>query len=808
MGRPFPLTSRRQPITRQASARLLVSLLLFVIALSFTAALLYNTALNKAAKESADDLMAFYQFRLTQLERDWELQTRDFKTRIEFTRYLENPRTGQINLRAFFTIQGGERRFQQLLLLGKNDQLRFALSKEGQFSNLLKKNESSGWYRDAGNGRLYRVFQESIWLGKDGAGRMLTFFPLDNALLYQLASPGVTLSARYRNEQVSSSLGSTGLESGTVKPDVVERRELHWTGELNDPLTLVIEAPVKAIFSTLELSLGAGLIPIIDALILWFVLGTWLMLQARRIKALGGAVEQFSRHQEVTASLQENIRLARQGELDEINDVAVALELMAQQAVAQRLQHVREEAQIRLWSSVFESSAEAIIITDSDANIVAVNPAFQHRTGYLPEDVLGKNPRILSSGHAQPEFYAAMWQAIKSNGYWQGEVWDSDKSGTSRPYLMTISSVHDAAGEIVNYVGYYTDISERMRTEEELKRHRDNLEELVAGRTLALEQANLKLKRQSSQLIASEADLHRAQAVARLGSWRLDASENKLSWSDETYRIFGIPMSETMTYGLFLNAVHEDDRALVDQSWQAALRGEPYNIEHRIVVAGEVKWVREQAEMVFDGQGELQGGIGTVQDITERKQMEEQVRQLAFYDALTRLPNRHLLNDRLSQTITASKRSGCYGALMFLDLDNFKPLNDTHGHIVGDLLLAEVAQRITNCVRELDTVARFGGDEFVVILNELETDRAESSAEALVVAEKIRAALSEPYLLNVRQDEKAVITVRHQCGASIGVIVFSGHQGNQDDILKWADTAMYQAKVAGRNLIRFYDSNT
>ncbi|WP_124946128.1 PAS domain-containing protein, partial [Sulfurirhabdus autotrophica] len=562
---PFSLKSRRRSISRQAVIRLAISLGLFVIALSYTSALLYKMALNKAAHERAADLVAFYQFRLTQLERDWELQTRDFKTRIEFTRYLEDPQTDSINLRAFFTIQGGGARFYQFLVLDKNGQTRFAMRKDGQFSNPLKQNQSNGWYREPSTGKLYRVFLEPIWMGNSGVGKMLAFFPVDNALLYQLASPGVILIARYQNESVASSLGSEGLKHHTVKSETIERRELPWTNELEAP-KLEIEAPVKTIFSTLELSIGAGMIPFVDALILWFALGTWLMLQTRRIKALGGAVAEFSQHQEVTSSLKQNIRQAQAGNVDEIHDVAVAIESLAQQTVEQRLQHVREEEQIRLWSSVFQSSAESIIITDRDNKIVAVNPAFQRRTGYLQEEVLGQNPRMLSCGREQPEFYAAMWQSIKANGFWQGEIWDSDKAGTSHPYLMTISSVHDDAGEITHYVGYYTDISERMRSDEELKQHRDHLEELVAGRTLALEDANQKLTLQSNLLISREADLHRAQAVAKLGSWRLDVSNNSLYWSDETYRIFGLPTDVRMNYELFLLAVHEDDKMQVDQA--------------------------------------------------------------------------------------------------------------------------------------------------------------------------------------------------------------------------------------------------
>jgi len=204
--------------------------------------------------------------------------------------------------------------------------------------------------------------------------------------------------------------------------------------------------------------------------------------------------------------------------------------------------------------------------------------------------------------------------------------------------------------------------------------------------------------------------------------------------------------------------------------------------------------------------GNLETVVIMVEDITERKRMEEQVRQMAFHDALTGLPNRRLLNDRLSQAMAASKRSGCYGAMMFLDLDNFKLLNDMQGHEVGDLLLIEASGRLQTCVREVDTVARFGGDEFVVMLRELNADKSESAAHVAIIAEKIRAALGRPYALQVRHEGAAGATVEHQCTASIGVALFGKHDASPDDILKWADTAMYQAKEAGRNLIRFYDS--
>ena len=192
-------------------------------------------------------------------------------------------------------------------------------------------------------------------------------------------------------------------------------------------------------------------------------------------------------------------------------------------------------------------------------------------------------------------------------------------------------------------------------------------------------------------------------------------------------------------------------------------------------------------------------------EFKEVKKESDSVRELAFYDALTSLPNRRLLNDRLTQAMSASKRSDSYNALLFLDLDNFKPLNDKFGHGVGDLLLIEVASRLKSCVREIDTVARIGGDEFVVLLCELNTVKADSNSRARIISEKIHASLSEPYLLNLNHKEEAVTTVEHRCTASIGVVVFTNHEVSHNTILERADLTMYKAKEAGRNQIQFYE---
>jgi diguanylate cyclase (GGDEF)-like protein len=192
-------------------------------------------------------------------------------------------------------------------------------------------------------------------------------------------------------------------------------------------------------------------------------------------------------------------------------------------------------------------------------------------------------------------------------------------------------------------------------------------------------------------------------------------------------------------------------------------------------------------------------------ELAKNMELSEVVWKLAFYDALTNLPNRRLLNDRLTQAMAASKRSLCNVALMMMDLDNFKPLNDTHGHAVGDFLLVEVGRRLIACVREVDTVARFGGDEFVAILSELDNDKALAMAQARGVAEKIRISLAEPYQLKVTQLGRGDTMVVHRCSVSIGVVVFVNHELNQTDIMKCADAAMYQAKKMGRNSVQCHE---
>jgi len=216
----------------------------------------------------------------------------------------------------------------------------------------------------------------------------------------------------------------------------------------------------------------------------------------------------------------------------------------------------------------------------------------------------------------------------------------------------------------------------------------------------------------------------------------------------------------------------------------------------RLDADGQSYWVSISGTPMYDAQGRFRGYRGIGRDISKRKHAEDETQRLAFYDTLTGLPNRRLLMDRLTQMMAISARSRLHCALLFIDLDNFKDLNDTLGHDVGDQLLAQVARRLLSCIREGDTAARFGGDEFVVMLEGLSEAGDQAASQAEIVAEKILQRLDQPYELMGKQ---------HSSTPSIGIALFCGHEPGADELLKRADVAMYQAKAAGRNTLRFYD---
>jgi diguanylate cyclase (GGDEF)-like protein/PAS domain S-box-containing protein len=284
----------------------------------------------------------------------------------------------------------------------------------------------------------------------------------------------------------------------------------------------------------------------------------------------------------------------------------------------------------------------------------------------------------------------------------------------------------------------------------------------------------------------------------------IDMTGRIISMNRAGLLMLGLSQEHEVKGSMFLDAVSDTDRAHINELLLKAYEGETSHFEY--TGSGYSGRIYKSCFVpIKNKNGLVEKLMGITEDITVRKQAEENVHRFAFYDTLTRLANRRMLADRLGLAMAASKRNGHYGVVLFLDLDNFKTINDRHGHDVGDLLLIEVAHRLTACVRKTDTVARLGGDEFVIILADLDVNKEQSVAQAIIVAEKIRLTLSEPYLLIHNSDDGIEKTVEHHCTSSIGAVLFNDHENSQEDLLKWADRAMYQAKEGGRNRIKFFE---
>ncbi len=429
----------------------------------------------------------------------------------------------------------------------------------------------------------------------------------------------------------------------------------------------------------------------------------------------------------------------------------------------------------RKFRWLFEKSPAALVAIDpANGRFVQANSIALNMCGYDAEEFLTKTVADLTF----PDYLAETRQLNEqlAKGLTEHVSYEKRylrKDGSSFPGQTSISVLKDENGKIISIVGSTIDITGQKRIEDTLR------EQVSFFRTIA---------ENSNDLIAV-----------------LDLKGQRLYNSPSYAKLFGDVESIKGTDSFA--EIHPDDRDHIKRVFNETVEsGTGMQAEFRFVLAdGSIRHMESRGGLIRDSQNHAASVVVVSRDITERKLAEEEIFNLAFYDMLTGLPNRRLLNDRLVQAMASSARSSRFGAVISIDLDNFKPLNDLHGHSVGDLLLREAARRISHCVRKVDTVSRYGGDEFVILLSELNVDHAKSTEEAGTVAEKIRVALSEPYLLMFRQDEKEEVTVTHHCTASIGVILFINHANSVDEVLRRADLAMYKAKNGGRNLTHFYN---
>ncbi len=424
-------------------------------------------------------------------------------------------------------------------------------------------------------------------------------------------------------------------------------------------------------------------------------------------------------------------------------------------------------------TALLDSMAEGAYGIDLNDRCTFVNRAFLDMLGYdTAEEVIGQPiHELIHYAHADGSHYPTSECHIYFGNHFHSQVHITDevfwrKDGSSFAVEYWAQPVYEGdvlAGAIITFI----DITERLKVMSDLQESEERFRQMFESHS-----AMMLLTDPLSGLI-----IDANPAAADFYGYPLNTLRGKSMGS--------------------INARNESQK-----EYDAYLSYEPLPnhsaFEHRLA-SGEIRNVEIYSSSIYFGDKELCFSI--IHDITERKLIEEQIHNLAFYDALTHLPNRRLLYNRLEQSLIISKRHHCYGALMFLDLDNFKPLNDAHGHGAGDLLLIEVARRITMNIRDTDTAARFGGDEFVIMLTELESSSEQANLQVQRVAEKIRMALSRPYLLTLSVDDSnTLVSVEHHCSCSIGVVLYK-HQDLREDILRRADMVMYEAKQRGRNCV-------
>ena len=448
-----------------------------------------------------------------------------------------------------------------------------------------------------------------------------------------------------------------------------------------------------------------------------------------------------------------------------------------------------------LQKAIFNSANFSSIATDAKGVIQIFNVGAEHMLGHMAADVLNRitpadmsDPQELIQRAAAlstefgtpiaPGFDALVFKAARGieDIY---ELTYLRKDGSRLPAVVSVTALRDEQESIIGYLLIGTDNTARKTIEaaqEELDQRL--LDQQFYTRALIESNIDAMISTDPNGVIT---DVNKQMEVLT-GRPR----DKLIGTPFKNY--FTDPERAAAAIKLVL-----DKNKITDYELTARAEG------------GRETMVSYNANTFIDRRGKLLGVFADARDITKRKEAEQKILDLAFHDTLTKLPNRLLLNEQLNRTMAVCKRNKRYGALIFLDMDNFKSLNDTHGHGVGDLLLIEVAHRISSCVREVDFVARFGGDEFVVIIGDLGTDQAKSAAQTNIVAEKIRTALGTPYNLKVKSDGKAGAIVEHRCTSSLGVALFLDLVANSDEVIRWADIAMYQAKEAGGNSIRYYD---
>ena len=433
---------------------------------------------------------------------------------------------------------------------------------------------------------------------------------------------------------------------------------------------------------------------------------------------------------------------------------------LAEKLAEQRAELRLALRQAELATAVLDQATDAIEVTDAQARLLYVNPAFEQTTGYRREEVLGKTPaELFRGGQHEDQMYEEISTAIEAGQVWQGAYLGRRKDGSLYPQDATIFPIHNRAGQITNHVAIKRDVSDRKRTQEKL------------GNSLSLLQATFEATADGILVTNSEGNiLNFNQKFAEL--WR----HQPIAW--DAFHDLSFIASFLKQPQQFLTRIQ-------------SLYAQPQVESHDILDLEDGRYLEGRSCPQRLGDAVI-GRVWSFRDVTERLQTETQIRYQAAHDLLTGLPNRKSFNDRLTEALAQAMRHQHKLAVMFLDLDRFKLINDSLGHAAGDLLLREVAQRLKGCLRRHDMVARWAGDEFTVLISDIT-----GIDDAVQVAQKILNAMKPNFNLEGQQ---------LHISNSIGIALYPNDGSDAETLLKNADAALYRAKDSGRNGYHLYTS--
>src|ERR1017187_8572167 len=481
-----------------------------------------------------------------------------------------------------------------------------------------------------------------------------------------------------------------------------------------------------------------------------------------------------------------------------------------------RQREKRAQEGLLRFATIVQHSDDAIISAELDGTVTSWNHGAERIYGYSAVEALGQHISFCVPPEKRTEVHTFLQRIANGEAIQRFDTQRRTKNGTIIDVSLSVSAIKDETGKLVGVSGIARDVTAKRRAQDALvesERRYRSLSEREIQRTRELTAANEQLaaemiERQQAQeslrleamareqaqsdLGRSEERMRMAMEAAKIGCWDLDALKDEHVWSDTCKALLGVPPNVPASYQALKSVVYPDDWKMMQAKIDGAIREKlDYVVEFRVVWPdNSVHWRTSSGQAFYDDTGQVTRMSGITMDINERKHAEERIQFLAYYDALTELPNRTLLHDRLAKALADARRQKYKIALLFLDLDRFKHINDSLGHSVGDFLLQEVAERLKRFAREQDTVARLGGDEFLIMLTHVK-----DVSDAAVATERLMDAMTAEFVVQGR-------SLSISC--SLGISVFPEHGADGETLIKNADAAMYDAKENGGHNIRFF----